>query len=183
MTTALVLGGADCLHRDIEAYSGPVDLVIACNDAGTVWPGRLDAWVSLHPVNFWDKQWLATREANGYPAADRMFAHLQADRASKHGKIPPGVEFTEYRFPGQAKSGSSGLFAAKVALINFGAAHVVFCGVPMVPVPHFFGGDAWDVATRMREEWRTVPAEYLARMRSMSGWTQEMLGAPDGNTG
>lgn len=175
-----MLGGASCLHDDIAAYTGPVDGVVAANDAGAEWTGDLDGWCSLHPQNFTLKKWLEKR--TGPPAA-RIFGHSEAtSKAVMSGRCPDGIEFTDYQFPGQHRSGSSGLFAAKVALIDLGFDRAVLCGVPMDPRPHFFDRDPWTSADGFRSAWLSVPQEYRDRMRSMSGWTLVLLGAPKTET-
>lgn len=178
MATCLILGSADCLHDDLARYAGPVDGCVACNDAGAEWPGRLDAWVTLHPSHWVHKGWLAARRRNGYPDALELRTNNTAD--VKNLFAANGIEAvqTEYCFPGQEHSGSSGMFAAKVALIDLGFERAVLCGIPMTPTPHFYGGPAWDVAGRYLQRWRDVPAEYKDRIRSMSGATRELLGAP-----
>src|SRR5690606_1278796 len=110
---ALCLGGADGVQDEWEAAQGlaTFDYVVACNDVGTIWPGRLDAWVTLHPEYL--PRWIEQRRANGYRDAARYLAHGDY--------LPDWMELVEFRFPGQSNSGSSGLFAAKVALIDLGA--------------------------------------------------------------
>jgi len=176
VTVCLVLGGADCLFEDIRRYGGPADAVVACNDAGAEWPGRLDAWVTLHPEHWERKGWLSTRAARRYPNAVALYAHNQVKEF-----VAEGVICTDYLFPGQDKAGSSGLFAAKVALIDLGFDQVVFCGVPMTHSPHFFGGEPWRKQSVLdyRKQWKTVPDEWRARMRSMSGWSRTFLGGPN----
>jgi len=174
--TCLILGGASCLHDDIAAYDGPMDGVVACNDAGMIWPGGLDAWISLHPQLFTLKRWIDKRQG---PPARRLFAHKEADKDTQRSRYPAGLEFTDYRFPGQTHSGSSGLFAAKVALIDLGFDRAVLCGVPMDPRPHFFDATDWKSAEGFRSAWLAVPQEYRDRMRSISGWTRTLLGAPE----
>lgn len=181
MRTCLVLGGAECLHDDMRAYSGPIDGVVACNEAGAE-TERLDAWVTLHPINWIKKGWLAAREANGYPDAP-LYTH-----DPRH--APEGTRQTEYCFPGQEHSGSSGMFAAKVALVDLGFDRAVLCGIPMSPMPHFHGAEHWhtqpdargkrtsDIPARYLKRWRDVPQEYIDRIRSMSGATRDLLGAP-----
>lgn len=192
MKTALVLGGASCLWSDVSAFlggegaeiakrtvCGPGGLcqgVVACNDAGAEWPGDLDGWVSLHPQFFTRKGWLEKRQG---PPPKRIFAHHAADKAVHRGRYPVGIEFTDYKFPGQERSGSSGLFAAKVALIDLGFDRAVLCGISMDPRPHFFDHEGWRSAEGFRSAWLAVPQEYRDRMRSMSGWTRTLLGAPE----
>ncbi|WP_306150740.1 hypothetical protein [Roseovarius sp. MMSF_3281] len=176
MKTALVLGGADCLHDDIAAYQGEYQGVVACNDAGAEWPGELDAWVSLHPEFFTHKGWLDKRQG---PPPKRLIAHPAAAQPHRRARLPANVEFTEYAFPGQTHSGSSGLFATKVALIDLGFDRAVLCGVPLTQTPHFFGGDPWKAADGFRRQWLALPEEYRDRMRSLSGWTAVLLGKPE----
>lgn len=181
MTVCLVLGGAACLHDDIAAYDGPVDSVVACNDAGAEWPGELAAWVSLHPEYLDIKGWRQKRAERGYPPAKRYIGHLEWQRRGR--KNPDWLEFSDYRFPGQERSGSSGLFAAKVALIDLGFDRAVFCGVPLTHSPHFFDSKVWPFAHSYQEIIETLDPQYRARLRSMSGWTRDFLGSPEqGNT-
>lgn len=163
----------------MAAYAGPVAGVVACNEAGIA-VARLDAWVSLHP-QYWDKKgWLAARAAKRYPAPP-LYTH-----DLRH--APPGAVQTPYCFPGQEHSGSSGMFAAKVALVDLCFDRAVLCGVPMSPMDHFHGATHWrvksgagrvsDLPRRYLDRWREVPAEYKDRIRSMSGATRDLLGAP-----
>ena len=170
MKTALVLGGADCLEadvRDMRAMGVVFDGVVACNDAGYWWPHELDAWVSLHPEKL--GPWRSKRNDKGYPPCKQFFAHRDARDY---------VAGTKYQFPGQSNSASSGCFAAKVALIDLGFDRAVLCGVPLVKSPHFFDSKDWAAAESFRRGFLQVPQEYLDRMRSMSGFTKDLLGPP-----
>jgi hypothetical protein len=171
---ALVLGGAATLWDDIAAALdlGEFVGVVACNDAGATWPGDLDAWVSLHSSSF--KLWTARRARAGHPPAKRLVGHAEA-----RGENRDGVSYTEFRFPGQDKTGSSGLFALKVALIDLGFDRAVLCGVPMtVEDRHFFDPAPWRGAMSHRKGWEQALPQIKDRARSMSGWTKEHLGAP-----
>lgn len=169
MKTALCLGGAASLFEDIELCPVAFDGVVACNEAGVEWEGELDAWVSLHR----DKMgpWRARRERRGHPVAK---CHV----------VTPGEHerrfdlVTESRFPGMSRDGSSGMFTAKVALCDLGFDRVVLCGVPLTRTPHFFPTQPWSAALGYRKTWSSIPEEYRARMRSMSGWTRVLLGSP-----
>lgn len=173
MSTALVLGGAACVWSDVEAALnlGEFDGVIGCNDIGIVWPGAMDAWVSLHSMNF--PAWSARRGREGRPPHRHIIGHAEA------GPTAPVDLRTEYRFPGQDRSGSSGLFALKVALVDLGFDKAVLCGVPMDARPHFFDGKAWDACADHRKGWEQARPAILDRARSMSGWTAKLLGTPD----
>lgn len=177
MRVALVLGGAGCLWDDVRAALaiGRFDGVVACNDAGAVWPGRLDGWATLHPANM--PRWAEQRAKAGFPRAGRVLTHHQA----RPGRIPACFDdTTEYRFPGQTVTGSSGLFAAKVALVDLGFDRAVLCGVPMQAAPgHFFDAKPWDGVASHRQGWLQAMPAIKDRIRSMSGWTAETLGFAD----
>jgi len=179
MTVAVVLGGGNTLQSDVAAYAetgGPVDMVIACNDAGYWYQPGVDVWVSLHPEKFfaWDEK----RAMAGIPEPKVKAAHRQP-------KANVCVQLdlvTDFKFPDQPKSGSSGMFAAKIGLIDMECDHVVLCGVPMQSASaHFFDQKEWNAAEGFRRSWLDIPPEYVARMRSMSGWTRVFCGPPEWN--
>lgn len=77
-------------------------------------------------------------------------------------------------------SGSSGLFAAQVALSEMGARGVVLCGVPLdSDRAHFFNRDPWTDAEVFRRGFEAARPVIRETVRSMSGWTRDLLGAPD----
>lgn len=55
---------------------------------------------------------------------------------------------------------------------------MVLCGMPMDDRPHYWdeGRQPWKACETFRPAWQALAPEYRARMRSMSGWTREMLG-------
>jgi len=175
---ALVLGGAATLWRDVAGALdlGSFDVVVACNDAGSVWPGRLDAIVTLHAEKL--GFWMERRERAGFDLPERIIGHDAAKRSTL--RITDKVtNFVEYRFSGQADSGSSGLFALKYALEDMGCDRAVLCGVPMHEVgAHFFDLTPWGGAVAHRRGWNQALTVIGDRARSMSGWTADLLGKP-----
>lgn len=177
MSTALVLGGAACVWEDVEAALelGEYQGVVACNDAAAHWPGELDAAVSLHMQVF--PRWLTIRKRKGYPKPKQVLGHLEASKA----RVGPGfvTGFTEYKLPGQDRSGTSGLFAVKVALVDLGFDKAVLCGIPMDEQAHFFGGGPWRGGGESWKAWLKAYPFLKDRARSMSGRTSYMLGTPE----
>lgn len=174
MRIALVLGGAQSLHFDLSSYFGPFHGVVACNEAGFEWPGKLDAWASLHPDYFTRKGWLKERSNRGYPDPAQLFGVR-----AKGIEVPTTI--TPWQFPGMENvdaSLSSGLFAAKVALVDLGFDQVVLCGVPMNTDPHFFEPGSWASGSRYAKRLGNIPREYADRIRSMSGTTMQFFGNP-----
>jgi len=199
MRTAYVLGGASCLWDDLQICLRdqvvPDGLglgvrplhddegYIAVNDAGTIFPRDLTAWCTLHRAFL--KDWRRRRNLHGYTAPGKLFSTL-----GPNDKPPPNstVRYIEPFFEGQTHSGSSGLFAVKVALEELGFGRVILCGVPMMPTPHFFkssqdhaldnGEYGWRDAESYRQGWLEALPAMKGRVFSMSGWTKELLGAP-----
>lgn len=167
---ALVLGGASCIWQDVAAFRAlgvKPDAVVACNDMISEWRGALDAACSLHAEKL--RSWLELRKSNGYTPPWRTFAKPATDS---------GFEETEYRFDGQNETGSSGLFALRIALVNLGADKAVCCGIPMRKEPHFFDAADWQGAPQHWNGWLQAQPAIRDRARSMSGNTQRLLGAP-----
>lgn len=164
---ALCLGGAMSVWADLQRAQQLVGaapaLLVASNFAGLQHPGRVDAWVTLHPERLAD--WMADRALAGRPPARRLFAH----------ETYPGckVEARPERW-----AGSSGLFAAQVALEALGATHAILCGVPMDAAQRHIHWGRWKLVPRYRDGVLKAQADG-ANIRSMSGWTAEVLEAPD----
>ena len=164
MGAALVLGGSSGVWEDVDAALalGEFQMVVAANDVGAHWSGRLDHWVSLHPEKF--RKWAHERAGRGYPGGYVTWGHRETPMT--------------HRATGDW-GGSSGLFATKVALEQ-GATRVVCCGVPLVKAAaHFFDPSPWPSGEAYRGGWIKHEAELMGRVRSMSGWTREYFGAPD----
>lgn len=163
---AVVLGGAARAFDELSRASQiqPVRYLVAVNDAACHYPGRLDAFVTLHPEKL--SGWLGARRTAGLPEPATVIAHTAA---------PHVTEVVDYQWPGQTGSGSSGLFATKIALERT-ALPVVLCGVPMdADRAHFFNDQPWDQVTQFRDAWVAMKP-HLTRVRSMSGWTAGLLG-------
>lgn len=179
---AVVFGGAACVHDDfrrLEDLYGPWDgLVIAVNDIGTHLE-QIDHWVTLHPDKMveagtdpdhpegwpWEKQRREKGLADGYVT----WTHKPNRGTMKVVKSWGG--------------GSSGLLGVCTAY-EIGCQRVVLCGVPMDDGAWFEGSVTHDASERFtsvdshRRVWRRTKDKLIKRVRSMSGWTKEMLGEP-----
>ncbi len=176
---ALVLGGADCVWDDVlnwEAeYGAQWDgVVIAANDVGAHWPRELHHWASLHPEKL--RGWMELRARHHLPMEEWPMRWGSAGRLrTANGLIDRRIEPI---WPG----GSSGMLAVQVAQ-TIGCTHVVLCGIPMTPTAHF--GEThlrfdkeWAAASGHWRAWKRHKPNMLGWVRSMSGRTQELLGAP-----
>lgn len=176
MTVARVIGSADCQPGDLERLGALVGgawpgLTVAVNEAGVHFPGHIDAWASLHADKFLEEvdgegDWLRRREQAGHSAPGCVCGHL---------RVQSPVALWRQTWPG----GSSGIYGVDVALHVLGARRVVLCGIPLDNRVHLYRGEPWTEARGHRLTWERALHELRPRVRSMSGWTQELLGAPD----
>jgi len=163
---AAVLGGARGVWAELAELETLIgrrpDLIVGTNDAGVIYPGHLDAWATLHHERF--SEWRRRRTGN---QDYRAFVHAPLSGLT--------AEVVRERW-----SGSSGLFAAQIALQKLGARGVVLCGVPLdAERAHFFNGAPWSDADVFRRGLEAALPVIRDCARSMSGWTRDLLGAPD----
>jgi hypothetical protein len=176
MGVALVLGGAACLHDDVTAalslgeYAG----VVTCNDATVFWPGPIAGAASYHAEKW--PVWIERRRRLGRKPPARLFGHQGFTRAQLRADLP--VEFVPPTFPGQIRTGSSGLFALKAALIDLGFDKAVVCGMPLDDRGHVHDQRAWTACLAHRPGWTEALPQIADRARSLSGWTEQLLGRP-----
>lgn len=168
MKVALVLGDAACVYEDAEAALGMFTpaAVFATNNIGIYWP-HVDHWCTLHVGPCHD--WIGIVAAMNKRVADgrnrpKTWAHQEK----------AGVDHKTRDW-----SGSSGLLAVKVAL-EHGFDRIVVAGVPLTSCDaHFYSKHkSWDAAGHFQRGWRRNLNAIAPCVRSMSGWTKDLLGAP-----
>lgn len=132
--------------------------MVATNLAGIHHDGRIDGWATLHPELLGD--WIKGREVG------RMFAPACVDSVD--------VEVVPERWPG-----SSGLYAVQCALFEMGASGAILCGLPMdSEAGHIIRPGPWGPVGTYRQAFVSALPLIGGRVRSMSGWTCEVFGAP-----
>lgn len=166
---ALILGGAKSVWDDLERAkaltAGLETIIVAANFAGMFYDGDIDAWATLHPEAL--AGWRAARADRGGNADYRAFVH--ANRRNTGGAEVWPMEW----------SGSSGLYAAQVAVQAMGAAGVILCGVPMeIEAGHFHEAGNWPLVEKYKPAFLAAKEAGIP-LRSMSGWTLEQFGEPD----
>lgn len=164
--TGLVVGSGACVWEDLSALvallHGPwPGVVVAVNDMIAHYPGRVDHAVSLHADKL--ESWLTERRRRGGNRDLVTWSHPM-----RHTPAKRTIE--------QRGAGSSGLLAVWVAF-EVGCERVVLCGVPMDGQGHFFDPRPWADAERYAKAWEER-RHALTDVRSMSGWTRSLLGAP-----
>lgn len=143
--------------------------VMAVNDIGAHVHDVVRHWVTLHPGYF--PGWRKYREGH-------CFGHgqLATHHAHKH------CDGVDVAWPMDNLGGASGLFACFIGLM-LGYSRIVLAGIPMDNAGHYFdpswqGTDLADSTSRT--VWRQANERWFqGRVKSLSGWTRDVLGAPD----
>jgi len=171
MKTALILGGAKCLYDDVEAALKlfTPDIVIAVKDIGITYP-IIHHWVTFH-IDRTPRE-LATRRATGLRDPECIWHHAKARNV-------PYLDVPTRKIV--VKGGSSGMMGVLCAL-ELGVDKAVLTGIPLDPaMPHYHRrkhGKPWRDATLYRAFWKQEAPTFNDRVRSMSGYTKELLGEP-----
>lgn len=156
------------------------DKTIVVNQAGIDYPEHIDHWVSFHasllftePVTRggWNRglgDWVKKRRAKGYPDAQNYWTSTTTAYRLNNAPIRTVI----------CEGGSSGLIGVFVAL-HERATKVVLAGIPMsAEYGHYDQEGDWKEAEHYRKQWLKVLPTLQGKVKSMSGWTQELLGAP-----
>jgi hypothetical protein len=180
VTTALIVGGGTHVRADVAralALFKP-DLTIAINDMGALWRHRLDHWVTLHPLKM--PRWLMMRRLRGLDMSFQLWTdkhEMKVPPEQKRAKSFLPYDFKFKMFEDYRSSGLSGLYAVKVAL-HLNATRIVLAGVPMDQSGHVLGRKGHWISAHRLPAWRLKADAMRPCVRSMSGWTCELLGVP-----
>lgn len=172
---ALVVAGAECVFDDLNAALAlfTPDRVYAVNDIGAHLE-TLHAWCTLHP-EFMDK-WEADRRRRGLPDGYEIVAPLE--NMGEHNNKGNVTRRVSYRWDETTtSSASSGMFAVKVALHD-GYDRVLLVGLPLDTSNHFARGRPWLERASFIRGFENATPHLLGRVKSMSGHTRRVLGAP-----
>lgn len=156
----LIVGSGPTVWDDVEAFwamEPPGHDVCCVNHIGTRWPCSFRHWMSLHGA---------------------LLSKISRDRRPDcgeapmlHSNKPQGDAVLVWRY--KDPQGSSGLFALHVALTRLGYKRAVLAGIPIADE----GQDA-SYATNYLQAWRERAPSYGDSVRSMSGNTNGLFGAP-----
>ena len=170
MSWSLVLGGAACVYDDLKrakALLGEPDIIIAVKDIWVEYP-KVDHVATYHIERI--PRELAKRRALGYEDPKCVWTY----QFFRHPKISLPVKYI------RTTGGSSGYLGALVGLEV--SDKVVLAGVPMDPtMPHFHNrkyGKPWKDGIAYLKQWHDNKTKLLGRVKSMSGFTKDLLGEP-----
>ena len=168
---AFVLGGAECVWADLQSARClcPPDIICCVNDIGIDYPGPIDYWVSYHlnKLILWEEE----RYKRRLSAARHLCTGNVRDRYT-----PKNV--LKFKNTG----GSSGLLATRFLMDKTDVTHIILCGVPLNPdMPHYHSGQnnkPWKEGRTFQKHWIDQAEVLKTKVRSMQGWTAELLGKP-----
>ena len=168
MATAIILGGGKTVLQEYEQAKKlcKPDIIICVNDIGCEIK-ECDIWATLHPEKL--GAWISKRNDNGYKLPEKIVSFKRVEYVNT---------ILDYRWTGSSGSGSSGLFAVKTAL-SLGYNKIVLCGVPINKESHYFSSKAWSECDSFSGTWREQQGILKKYVRSMSGYTRNLLGYPD----
>jgi hypothetical protein len=186
--SALVIGCAACVWDDIKAAKelAEYEAIYCVKQIGIHYPHTFDVWVTLHPeaMDGYELQRYKLGLPNGYqivaPPSNELGAH------GNKGNIARRVSYLLSQ--DSICSAGSGLYGAQVALHD-GFDRIVLAGIPMTPEAGHFMPESKNVAGLTRGEVWTGHSAFVVGMnmvlprmmdkvKSMSGYTKKVLGAP-----
>ena len=180
---ALVVGTGECVIDDLASFMllprMPFEIFIV-NEAFKFMP-EWDHWCSLHPERMTGWRKAATALGRTLTMRSTHLPDLDADDWEAAMRKGDRVDFPhqrhDWRVSGVSSSGSSGLFATRLA-IRFGYDKVVLAGVPMNRSPHHGRTEPWEDSREFSVAWSAAERELHGKVRSGSGWTRDLLGEP-----
>lgn len=183
MKRAVVVGRATGFMSEYAAARslGSFDYVIVVGMVGIIFPDPIDHWVSFH-VELFDR-WSKDRACAGHPPASCFWGAVF--KGNRLGEMTTSCKPLQYA---PSDGGSSGLLAVKgVAIEALGVDRVVLAGIPMTAAGHHDPAcitdperarGTWDEADKYWQTWITHFGILKNHVRSMSGRTRDVLGAP-----
>lgn len=174
MTWALVLGGAKVVFDEARmaiAQFGSPDQVVAVKDIWMEWD-RVDHVVSYH-ADRWPKE-LKRRRSMGFKDPPHFWTYKGVRVPRMEGIDPACIKHRDTR------GGSSGLLGAMVGIEVCDRA--ILAGIPMDPTQRHFHerkkGNPWTEGKLYKQHWMGYLPQMKGKVKSMSGFTMQLLGAP-----
>ena len=159
MKTLIIIGAASCVGEDLKLWGTdfksapqPYDYMLIGLDSVDKYLGRVDYLATYHPEDI--PACLQRRAAAGGNNDFQIISHTES----------PGVGIVH---PHQPPSGSSALLGV-LAAVKIGYRRIILAGCPLEDNKYH----------EFRPGWQAHLDTYIGKVRSLSGWTREFLGAP-----
>jgi hypothetical protein len=161
MNPLIITGSAPCVNADIASVPGVCgfDYMVIGFAAAGMHTIHSKYMATYHPTMIPDIK--TRRESIGGNTDYIVISHIAS----------PGVDIVEPLLPGE-RSGSSALLGA-LAAIKLGYNRIVLCGCPLIG-----NNDKGGPYESFQVGWENKKKYLNDRVRSMGGWTQQLLGAP-----
>lgn len=165
----IILGGGRSVWDDYVRLKdkGFTGQIMAVNDIGMYFDQPIEHWVSLHPDHL--RAWAQLRMKHSLPMPRLLHTNRHTHDINVCWDLQPYAPF-------------SGLYAAQVGL-SLGYNMMVMCGVPQDGKGRFFDPPWMDntehADSNQLKAFRHIieqNQELRGALRSMSGWTRELLG-------
>lgn len=156
----IVTGSAPCVLDDMDRamhLAPAADYCAVGLDAVDLCPWPIQYMATYHPKEI--TRIAARRSRAGGNTNYRVISHKTAD----------GVDIV---IPFTGPSGSSALLACQAAIRALNYEQIILCGCPLDDNKYQGFRSGWENKAHRRE--------VLGRVKSMSGWTRQLLGAPTG---
>jgi hypothetical protein len=178
MKKALVVGSAPCVFEDL--FDAPKWPKIVVNWAGIRHLGPIEFWASLHRHLIYEG--IKIRRDKGGDMAFTAWA--KAPAGERVPNVPSPTKMKHYI--NKWGAGSSGWYAIEVALKELGYDRLILCGIPMTGettiqkagIEERIRNDEPFIET-LRPRWSLHMDKLQGKVKSMSGWTRELLGGPE----
>lgn len=172
----VVIGGASCLWDDLSQVTGTPDYM-AINCTGFLARKTVKHWATCHPeflpfyLGIYRETYFPTTTEN---AEFNFFAHIFQTDIQTH-SARDAANLWQFALTG----GSSAMFAVQVGLC-LGYDPIWLAGIPLEPSGCVYDPpwvEPFDYAM-YQPVWTAVAETFAGRVKSFSGFTRELLGAP-----
>ena len=172
---AAMIGCAPCWENDLERLiSFCPDFDIFAIGLDCPYKSRIDYFVTYHIEDI--EAYKNKRMKEGLSLDYKVISHTNdftkycRERNKKAKWANTNVDIV---YPHQAPSGSSSLLGTKAALFKLGYNKVVLIGCPMDTGSIENKDKSYSV---FRKGWLHFKSDLIGKVKSMSGWTKELLG-------
>lgn len=159
----LIVASAPCVWVDLTAVAGErFDVVIATSYMMRDCTRPIDYQCTLHVRDFLE---MPVRHSAHVPYKK------EAKRVSVENIDVSDIVYDQVPF----RNGSSGLYCVGFALL-IGGDDITLAGSPLSGADHYYGGPVPFKFNAYRPAWEVALPQMLGKVRSLSGWTKELLG-------
>jgi hypothetical protein len=173
----IVVGTGRTMWADLAALDTLDADVMAINMAGVFLPRAPQHWASLHGEKF--QWWIPLMHADGVAWNERGFSAGPVMETHSYRRYP-GVKHVWPDSIMPPTDGGSGLAGIRAGLA-MGYAPLILAGMPIDDTGHFYDPPGRALATHgmfLAVFRQAAKHEFRGRVRSMSGATRELVGAP-----